>query len=85
MGNHSGSAIKNSPATQEMLVQSLGRADPLEKEMATHTSILAWRIPWTGESGGLWHMGVTKSWTRLSNHTTTATQFKYICCNQNYK
>ena len=38
-------------------VQSLGQEDPLEKEMATHSSILAWRIPWTGETGGLQSMG----------------------------
>ena len=39
--------------TQEMWVQSLGQEDPLEEEMATHTSILAWKIPWTEELGGL--------------------------------
>ena len=48
-------------------VQSLGQEDPLEKEMATHASILAWRIPWTEEPGGLQSMGVTKSQTRLSD------------------
>ena len=41
----------------EMRVQSLGREDPLEKETATHSSVLAWRIPWTEEPGGLWSMG----------------------------
>ena len=40
-----------------MVVQSLGREDPLEEEMATQFSILAWRIPWTEETGGLWSMG----------------------------
>ena len=45
--------VKNLPAIQETWVQSLGQEDPLEKEMATHSSILAWRIPWTEESGGL--------------------------------
>ena len=44
-------------AIQERQVPSLGREDPLEKEMATHTSILAWRIPWTDEPGGLQSMG----------------------------
>ena len=39
--------VKNLPAKQETLIQSLGQEDPLEKEMATHSSILAWRIPWT--------------------------------------
>ena len=45
--------VKNLPETQERWVPSLGREDPLEKEVATHSSILAWRIPWTEESGGL--------------------------------
>ena len=45
--------IKNLPAMQETWVQSLGWKDPLEKGMATHSSILAWRIPWTEEPGGL--------------------------------
>ena len=45
--------VKNPPAKQETQVQSLGKEDTLEKEMATHSSILAWEIPWTEESGGL--------------------------------
>ena len=45
--------IKNLPAMQETWVQSLGREYPLEKGMATHSSILAWRIPWTEKPGGL--------------------------------
>ena len=45
--------VKNLPAVQETRVQSLGGEDPLEKEMATHFSILAWEIPWTEEPGGL--------------------------------
>ena len=45
--------VKNLPAMQETWVWSLGREDPLEKRMATHSSILAWRIPWTEEPGGL--------------------------------
>ena len=49
--------VENSPAMQEMWVRSLGREDPLEKEMATHSSIPAWRIPWTEEPGGLQTMG----------------------------
>ena len=49
--------VKNPPATQETQVQSLGQEDPLEKEIATHSSILAWRIPWTEEPGGLQSMG----------------------------
>ena len=47
------SVVKNLPAKQEMWVQSLDWQDPLEKEMATHPSILAWEIPWTEEPGGL--------------------------------
>ena len=52
-----GSAVKNLPAMQEMQVQSLGWEDPLEEGMATHSSILAWRIPWTEEPGGLQFIG----------------------------
>ena len=48
-----GSAVKNSPAMQEMQFQSLGWEDPLEEEMATYSSILAWEIPWTEEPGRL--------------------------------
>ena len=49
--------VKNLPAMQETWVQSLGWEDPLEEDMATHSSILAWRTPWTEESGGLQSMG----------------------------
>ena len=49
--------IKNMPAVQDTWVHSLGQKDALEKEMATHSSILAWRIPWTEEPGGLQSMG----------------------------
>ena len=49
-------SVKNLPAIQDTWVPSLGREDPLEKEMATHSSILAWRIPWTEEPGGLQSM-----------------------------
>ena len=49
--------VKYLPAMRETWVQSLGREDPLEKEMATHSSILAWRIPWTEEPGGLQSTG----------------------------
>ena len=45
--------VKNPPAMQETWVQSLGREDPLKKGMATHSSVLAWKIPWTEEPGGL--------------------------------
>ena len=52
---------------QEMQVQSLGQEDPLEKEMATHSSILAWEILWTEKPGGLQSMRSQKSQTRLSD------------------
>ena len=59
---HKGSSLvaqtgKNLPVMQETWVQTLGWEDPLEKGMATHSSVLAWRIPWTEEPGGLQSMG----------------------------
>ena len=51
-----GQMVKNLPLEQETMVWSLGREDPLEEEMATHSRILAWRISWTEESGGLQSM-----------------------------
>ena len=59
--------VKNPPAMQESRVRSLGREDPLEEDMTTHFSILVWRIPWTGEAGGLLSMGSQ----RLSDYTFT--------------
>ena len=53
----SGGSGKHLPAVRETQVQSLGWEEPLEKEMATHSSTLAWKIPWTEESGGLQSMG----------------------------
>ena len=67
MGAQDREQVENLPAMQETWVQSLGGEGPLEKEIATHSSIFAWRIPWTEEPGGLQSMGVTKSQTRLSN------------------
>ena len=52
-----GQAVKNPPAMQVTQVPSLGREDPLEEEMATHSRIPAWEIPWTAEPGGLQSMG----------------------------
>ena len=66
---------KNLPAVQETQVWSLGQGEPLEKEMATHSSILAWRIPWIEEPGGLQSMGsqrVRHDW--VTKHTP------HICC-----
>ena len=52
--------VKILPAMQETWVQSLGQEDPLETEMATHSSILAWKIPWTEETGALQSMGLQR-------------------------
>ena len=57
MGFPDGSVVNNLPVMQETWVRSLGGEDPLEEEMATHSSILAWRIPGTGEPGGLPSVG----------------------------
>ena len=57
---------------EEMRVQSLAWEDPLEQEMATHSSIPAWRIPWTEEPGRLQSLGSQKSWTRLKRLSTIA-------------
>ena len=61
-----GQMVKSPPAMQEIRVGSLGQEDPLEKAMATHSSLLAWRIPWTEEPGGLQSRG-SHSWAGLSN------------------
>ena len=55
--------VKNQPAVQEVHVPSLDQEDPLEKEMATHFSILAWKISWTEEPGGLQSMELQKNQT----------------------
>ena len=52
--------VKNSPAMEETWVQFLGQEDPLEEGMATHSSILAWRTPWTEEAGALQTMGLQR-------------------------
>ena len=52
--------VKNPPAMQETWVRSLGGEDPLETEKATHSSVLAWRIPWPEEPGGLQSMGLQR-------------------------
>ena len=59
--------VKNPPAMQETRVRSLGQEDPLEKEMAAYTRVLAWETPWTEEPSGLQFMGLQKSQTRLSD------------------
>ena len=56
--------VKNPPAMHETQIPSLGQEDPLEKAMAPHSSVLAWRIPWTEEPGGLQSMG----WQRVGHN-----------------
>ena len=66
-----GSMVKNLPAKQETWIRSLGKEDPLEKEMATHSSIFAWKIPWTGELGRLQSTGsqrVGHNWETKQQH-----------------
>ena len=60
MGFSGGSVVKNLPTMQEMWVRSLGQEDPLEKEMATCSTIPAWEIPWTEEPSRLWSMGLQR-------------------------
>ena len=74
MGFPSGSKVKYLPAmqeTQEMLVWTLGQKRPLEEEMATHSSILAWKIPWTEEPGELQSMGLKRVGTTEHIHIHT--------------
>ena len=59
--------VKTHLPMQEMLVWSLGQEDPLQEGIATHSSLLAWRIPWTEESGGPQSLGLQKSRTQLSD------------------
>ena len=65
--------VKNLPAMQEMWVRSPDREDPQEEEMATHSSILAWRIPGTEEPGGLQPMGLQESGKDLAGKPPTTT------------
>ena len=59
--------VKNPPAMQETWVRALGREDPLQEGMVTHSSVLVWEMPWTEEPGGLQFNWVAESWTRLSD------------------
>ena len=75
---------KNVPELQETQVQSLDRENPLEKEMATHSSILAWRIPWTEGPDGLQPMGLQElDTTEQHTHTHTHTHTHSIPTQQN--
>ena len=69
--------VKHLPTMQETRVQSVGREDPLEKEMATHSSTLAWKIPWTEKPGGLQAMGSKESDTPERLHFTTLTTMSF--------
>ena len=66
--------VKNLPVMQETWVQSLGREDPLERGMATHSSILAWEIPWTEEPGGLQFVGSQRVGHDRATNTATLPQ-----------
>ena len=67
--------VKNLPAMQETWVQTLGQEDPLEKEMAPHSSILAWEIPWTEKPRRLQSVGSQICWTQLNSKVTKAGSF----------
>ena len=67
MGFLGSEVVKNPPAKQEIRFQSLGGDDPLEKEMATYSGILAWKIPWTEEPDWLQSTGLQKTWQNLAN------------------
>ena len=75
--------VKNPLAKPETWVQSLGQGDPLEKEMATHSSTLAWKTPWTEERGRLQSMGSQESDTtyQLNHQARISTLFVYIIFN----
>ena len=77
LGLPGGAAVKNPPAMQEIQetpVQSLGLENPLEKKMATHSSILAWRIPWTEKPGGLQSIG----WQRVTTEQVHTHMIKML-------
>ena len=76
--------VKESACNAETLVQSLGQEDPLEREMATHSSVLAWRIPWTQGPVGLWSMGFKESdTTKQLTHTHTTRETTQVSYNGN--
>ena len=71
--------VKSLPAVQETGVQTLGQEDPLEKEMATHSSILAWEIPWSEEPGGLQSMR-----SQRVVHDWVSNTFTWLCVLDNF-
>ena len=72
--------VKNLPALQETWVRFLGWEDPLEKEMATHSSILAWEIPWTEEPGRLQSMRLQRVGPDLAAEATATTLVDAVAC-----
>ena len=74
MGFPGGSVVKNPPANAEDMGSIPGLGRPLEKQMATHSNILAWRNPWTEESGGLWSMGSQ----RVGHDSQTEQEFYFV-------
>ena len=70
--------VKNLPAMQKTQVWTLSQEDPLQKEMATHSSVLAWRIPWTEEPGGLQSIGSQRVLYDLATKQQTFAYFKYL-------
>ena len=75
--------VKNLPAMQETWVQSLGQEDPLKEEMATHSSVLAWEIPWTEEPGGLQPMGLQRVGHDLATFTSFISKVTRVYCRTN--
>ena len=71
--------VKNLLAMQETQVRSLDREDPLEKGMATHSSVPAWRIPWTEEPGGLQSMGLQRVRHDWANNTSHCPPLSFFC------
>ena len=78
-----GSVVMNPPAMKETWVRSLGQEDPLEEEMATHSSILAWKIPWTEEAGGLQSKGSQR--VRYDWATKPQNKYNEHCCKLHVK
>ena len=70
--------VKNLPPMQEIWVQSLGQEGPLEKEMRTHSSILAWKIPWTEEPGLLQSMGSRRVGHDCATNTTSLKEYVHL-------
>ena len=68
--------VKNLPAMQETRVWSLGSENPLEKGMASHSTVLVWRIPWTEETGGLQFMGLDKELDTTERLNTTTVYYR---------